>query len=358
LETCKSGSEGGGGKRTQPVVRHCRRKRTHEPRHEPYLASRLPYGYHPLIVSLANTGEVLSIVNRSGNRPSHEGAATEVDRCMKVCFRGGFQRVLLRGDTDFSQTAHLDRWDDHGRVGFVFGYDATRNLEGYATDLPADCWQKLERQGRPEPKSGQRRRRPENTKDAIVRQREFETLRLQSEEVAEFRYRPVACRKDYRMVVIRKNISREKGELRLFDEIRHFFYITNDWESTKAEIVFTANDRCNQENLLAQLHSGCHALQAPVDDLTSNWAFMVMTALAWNLKAWWALHLPVKPGRYQEAHRAEKDCVLRMEFKTFLQAFVQLPCQLVRTGRRLVFRILAWNPYQRIFFRLVSVLRC
>jgi hypothetical protein len=33
------------------------------------------WGYHPLVVSLANTGEVLSIVNRSGNRPSHEGAA-------------------------------------------------------------------------------------------------------------------------------------------------------------------------------------------------------------------------------------------------------------------------------------------
>jgi hypothetical protein len=82
------------------------------------------WGYHPLVLTLANTGEVLGLVNRSGNRPSHEGAAAEVDRALAVCFRGGFRRVLLRGDTDFSQTQHLDRWNADARVQFIFGYDA------------------------------------------------------------------------------------------------------------------------------------------------------------------------------------------------------------------------------------------
>jgi Transposase DDE domain group 1 len=84
------------------------------------------WGYHPLVVSLANTGEVLSVVNRPGNRPSHEGAAAEVDRALRVCLDGGFRRVLLRGDTDFSQTQHLDRWSADPRVHFIFGLDATR----------------------------------------------------------------------------------------------------------------------------------------------------------------------------------------------------------------------------------------
>jgi hypothetical protein len=316
------------------------------------------WGYHPLVLTLANTGEVLSIVNRSGNRPSQEGAAQETDRCMEVCFRGGFHRVLLRGDTDFSQSTHLDRWDDDDRVRFIFGYDAKANLEAHAEDLPAEAWRKLERPGRPEPKSGQWRQRPANVKDAIVRQRNYEKLRLQSEEISEFCYRPTECRKDYRMIVLRKNISREKGETRLFDEIRYFFHITNDWKSTAEEIVFTANGRCDQENLLAQLHSGCHALRAPVDDLSSNWAYMVMTALAWNLKAWWALQLPVAPGRHHARQRQEKQWVLGLEFKTFVQAFVRLPCQLIRSGGRLLYRLLAWNPHQRIFFRLVTALRC
>jgi hypothetical protein len=315
------------------------------------------WGYHPLVLSLANTGEVLSLLNRSGNRPSHEGAAAEVDRCLAVCFRGGFRCVLLRGDTDFSQTEHLDRWDSDPRVRFLFGYDCCPNLVSLAEQLPPRTWQTLRRPPR-YPAPAAPRRRPDNVKDAVVRRRQFETLRLQSEEVAEFNYRPTACRQDYRMIVVRKNISKEKGELRLFDEVRYFFYLTNDWVSEAAELVFCANDRCDQENLLAQLHGGCRALKAPVDNLESNWAYMVMTALAWNLKAWWALALPEAPGRWQPRHRAEKGWLLGLEFKAFVQAFVRLPCQLVRTGRRLVFRLLAWNPHQPTFFRLVDALRC
>ena len=160
------------------------------------------------------------------------------------------------------------------------------------------------------------------------------------------------------MVVIRKNITKEKGGLQLYDEIRYIFYITNDWIRETNEIVFCANDRCNQENLLAQLHSGCRALQAPVDNLESNWAYMVMTGLAWDLKAWFALMLPEGVGRHRESYRADKRWLLGLEFKTFVQAFVQMPCQIVRTGRRIVYRLLSWNPYQRIFFRLVDALRC
>jgi hypothetical protein len=160
------------------------------------------------------------------------------------------------------------------------------------------------------------------------------------------------------MVVVRKNLSVAKGEQVLFDDIRYFFYLTNDWVSEADEIVFRANDRCNQENLLAQLSSGVRALRAPVDNLVSNWAYMVMTALAWDLKAWWALLLPETPGRWQGRHQAQKRWLLRLEFKTFVTAFVRIPCQVVRTGRRLVYRLLSWNPHLPIFFRLLDRLRC
>src|SRR5688572_5725022 len=103
------------------------------------------WGYHPLVVSLANTGEVLSVLNRPGNRPSHEGAAAEVDRALQVCLEGGFRKVLLRGDTDFSQTKHLDRWSADPRVQFIFGLDQTAGKHVLADDLPATAWQALER---------------------------------------------------------------------------------------------------------------------------------------------------------------------------------------------------------------------
>jgi Transposase DDE domain group 1 len=309
------------------------------------------------VLSLANTGEVLSLVNRSGNRPSHEGAAAQVDRALAVCFRGGFRRVLLRGDTDFSQTEHLDRWNAEGRVRFLFGYDARANVQEMAEKLPESAWRKLDRPPRSTAKTPPRQR-PDRVKEQIVVARAFENQRLQSEAVAEFNYQPTACTETYRMVVVRKNISVEKGEKLLFDRIVYFFYLTNDWVPEPHDIVFLANDRCHQENLLAQLLGGVRALTAPVDNLVSNWAYMVMTALAWNLKAWWALTLPETPGRWQDLHRAQKQWVLKIEFKTFVNAFVRLPCQLVRTGRKLVYRLLAWNPHQPIFFRLLSALRC
>ena len=315
------------------------------------------WGYHALVLSLANTGEVLSVFNRPGNRPSAEGAAELIDRALATCFRGGFRQVLLRGDTKFSQTEHLDRWDDDPRVRFIFGYEAHANLKAIADDLPAHAWKPLQRPLRYTVKT-QPRERPDNVKAAVVVAREFENQRLRSEEVAEFNYRPTACKKTYRLVVVKKNISVEKGEKLLFDTVVYFFYITNDWVSEAEEIVFLANDRCDQENLLAQLSGGVRALRAPVDNLESNWAYMVMTALAWNLKAWWGLTLPERPGRWRDRHQAEKRWVLGVEFKTFVNAFVRLPCQIIRTGRKLVYRLLGWNPYQPIFFRLLDVLRC
>jgi hypothetical protein len=314
------------------------------------------WGYHALVLSLANTGEVLWLHNRPGNRPSHEGAAAAVDRVVAVCRRGGFRKVLLRGDTDFSQSEHLDRWHADG-IQFLFGFDATPKLKAIAEDLPAAAWRPLPRLPNYTVQT-QPRQRPDNVKEAVVREREFENRRLRSEDVAEFAYRPTACRQTYRMVVVRKNISVAKGEHVLFDDVRYFFSITNVTLLEPEQLVWVANNRCNQENVLAQLHGGVRALQAPVNTLESNAAYMVMTALAWNLKAWWALTLPVAPGRWQERHRQEKQWLLGLEFKTFVQAFVRLPCQVVRTGRRLVYRLLSWNPYQRIFWRLVTALRC
>jgi len=313
------------------------------------------WGYHPLLVSLAETGEVLRLVNRPGNRPSHEGAAQVADEAAALCRQAGFRKIVFRGDTAFSQSERLDGWDAED-ITFYFGFQAAPNLEAIADNLPQKAWRKLFRDPRWEVQT-EARRRPVNVKERIVRRREFEVLRLRGEDYAEFEYAPTACEQPYRMIVLRKNISHEKGERRLFDEIRYFFYITNDWATCADDVVFEANDRCNQENLIAQLAGGVRALSAPVDNLLSNWAYMVMTALAWNLKAWWGLWLP-EDGRWREKHQAEKHRVLRMEFRTFVNAFIKIPCQIIRTGRKLIYRVLSYNPHLPVLFRLATALRC
>jgi hypothetical protein len=312
------------------------------------------WGYHPLVVSLASTAEPLYLVNRSGNRPSYEGADGYLDKAAALCRRAGFRKITLRGDTDFTQTKHLDRWD-RDSIRFIFGIDAMPNLKELAGRLPELKYGELERPPRYTIKTVPREAR-ERHKERIVSERQFDTLKLLGEEVAEFAYRPVACKTTYRVIVLRKKLIVEKGQLWLFEPDRYFFYITNDRTTPASEIVFLANDRCDQENLIAQLKGGVKALAMPVDDLVSNWAYMVMAALAWSLKAWSALLVPEHP-RWAEKHGAEKRSLLRMEFSTFCVALIQVPCQIVRTSRRIIYRLLSWNPWQGVFLRLVEGLR-
>ncbi len=311
------------------------------------------WGYHPLLVSLANTQEPLFIVNRSGNRPSEEDAATWLDHSIKLCRKSGFRGVRLRGDTAFMQTEKLDGWDRDG-VLFQFGYDAKENLKALAEDLLSWEWKKLVRPAKYQ-RTGAPRAKPTNIKRQIIREREYLHLELKSEEVSEFEYQPTACAKPYRMVVVRKNISQEKGTAVLFDQIRYLFYITNDRESSCEEIVFGCNDRCDQENLISHLASGVKALKAPVDNLESNWAYMVSASIAWSLKAWTALLLPVSPA-HREKHEAERQSWLRMEFKGWVQRVMKIPCQIVKQSRRVIYRVLNWNPQLPAFFRLSDFL--
>jgi len=312
------------------------------------------WGYHPLIISLNNTGEPLYLVNRSGNRPSHEGATQRFNSAIDLCLGAGFKRVLIRGDTDFTQTKALDDWHGRGNVQFVFGIDARSNLIEMAESLKTKAWKPLKRKAKYTVKT-EPRQRPRNVKEAIVKKRGFKNIRLKSEDVAEFDYAPGHCCRSYRIVVVRKNLSVERGEWVLFDDVRYFFYITNDRNKTAASIVKWANGRCNQERLIGQLKGGVHALDMPVDNLVSTWAYMVMASLAWSLKAWYALSLP-EGGRWHEKYKAEKEKVLRMEFQTFRNAFMNIPVQVVRTGRRLVYRVLAWNPWLDVFLRGVNAL--
>lgn len=312
------------------------------------------WGYHPLLVSLANTDEPLLIENRPGNRPSHEGAAARLDQAVELVQRAGFRKIVLRGDTDFTQTRHLDRWD-RDSVQFVFGVDAHRKLVGIADSLGEGEWRVLERQPKYRVKTAPRAPRDHHKLEAIAR-REFRHLELEQEHVAEVAYRPLACERDYRVVIVRKTITVTQGQLFLAPETRYFFYITNRADLSAAEVVFFANDRANQEKLIGQLKGGVRALRSPLDNLTSNWAFMVMTSLAWSLKAWLALLLPIAPF-WRTRHTAERRRLLGMEFRTFLNALIRVPALIVRTGRRIWCRAVAWTDSIPILFRASDALR-
>jgi hypothetical protein len=312
------------------------------------------WGYSALVVSLANTKEPLYFKRFGANRPSHEGSADLYDRAIALVREAGFSTVLLRGDTDFALTANFDRWDPDG-VRFVFGYDARANLVEKASDTDEAMYHELvgraERAIKTTPRAKAHR-----VKDDIVRSRGFKVLRTAGEDVCEFDYRPGACARDYRVVALRKDLSVERGEDVLFHEYRWFFYITNLPKTTSTDgVVMEARRRCDQENLIAQLKGQVRALHAPVNTLVANWAYMVMAALAWSLKAWCALLVPVSP-RWARVHEEQRRRLLTMEFRTFRRAFIDIPCQIVLGARQVRWRVLAWNPWLATFFRLLDAL--
>ena len=292
------------------------------------------WGYLPLIVSLANTMEPLYLKNRPGNRPSHEGAVEWMDKAAALV-RQAFDSVIFRGDTDFSLTAHFDRWTKE-EIGFAFGMDAMKNLVEIAENLEkTGAFHPLRRRMKRRPEAPPRRKK-ERVKERIVVEKEYENLKLLSEEVAETAYRPVKCTRDYRLVILKKNLSVEKGERVLFPDLRYFFYITNLEGIPSEEVVIFCNERCDQENLIEQLKNGLNALRMPVGDLVSNWAYMVMASLGWTLKAWFALLV-------RDTERSAE--LLKMEFRRFRHAVVDIPAQIVRSGRRIVYRLLGYNDW-------------
>lgn len=302
------------------------------------------WGYHPLLIALAETQELLYLHNRPGNRPSHEDAPFHLDLAIDQCRKAGFLKIMLRGDTDFSQTSELDRWDADG-VEFVFGYDANQALVERAEKLPEIRWKRLHRE---RGEVGEPRATRDNFRQQFVVAREYRDLRLVREDYAEFRYQPTRCSKAYRMVVVRKQIECSRGQQRLFadDQVRYFFYITNTERKCRPAraVIRLANQRCNQENTISQLRA-CHALNAPLDSLESNHAYMLFASLAWNLKQWSALLVRIQgPPPHQAKQKEVRQKILRMEFATFLNGLLLVPAQIIRSARRTIWRLLTWRP--------------
>ena len=302
------------------------------------------WGYAPLVVSLANTREVLSSRNRPGNRPSQEGAFEYLAPAVDLVRKAGFQKVLLRGDTAFATTSDFDQWTKRG-VRFVFGIAARQKYVDAAEKLDEAVWRKLDRGHK------SRRRSKLRVKREIVRERGYRYISLEEEHYAELSScSPGKSQYPYRMVVVRKTLRVERGQNLLAPEIRYFFYISNAPKSSMSarRIIRHANERCNQENLIEQLKNGVHALRAPCDTLLANDAYTVATSLAWNIKTWLALLW---------ADQDEGEDLRRMEFRRFLASVVTIPTQVVRTARQTRLRFLAWSSMMASLFKTHARIR-
>jgi len=302
------------------------------------------WGYHPLVISLASTREALYIVNRPGNVPSHTDSALWIDKAIDLV-SDVFETVYVRGDTDYYLTSNFDRWSE--RCIFVFGVDARENMIRIADSISESQWELFEREAK-YTITNEERERPVNVKDQVIEERGFKKIETEAEYLAEFPYQPKKCNKTYRVIVLKKKIKITRGGVVLDNVIRYFFYITNDEIRSASDVLEFYRDRADHENDIAQLKSGTRALHAPSNNLISNWAYMVIASLAWTLKAWYGLLMPCQPlGK----------TIVRMEFKRFVNTFINIPCLIIKTGRKICYRFIGYNDKIKSMLNFFEMLK-
>ena len=192
----------------------------------------------------------------------------------------------------------------------------------------------------------------------MVQEKGYQNKRLKGEWVAEFDYQPGQCSRTYRVIVLRKEVEVTSGQQKLFDDEPYFFYITNIPKAKQSarQIVSQANQRCDQENLISQLKAS-GAFTAPLDNLHSNWAYMVIASLAWSLKIWCGLliraeHVEEVGKQQPSSLKATKREIIRMEFRTFCQRLLNIPAQIIQQARGLTYRLLSYRESVEVLFLL------
>jgi hypothetical protein len=295
--------------------------------------------YQPLIVSLAGTGECLALRNRPGSVRSSDGTAAVLDLVLpQVRERGG--QMLVRGDSDFDRSDVRAACD---RAGAYFAFvgreftDRPKLVEAIADPQ----WkpfrtrahrERVERRNRPTYVS--RRKKP-NRRRQRARARNFTEKQLVKQWIAEV-VQTDADGKPYRLVIRRQLIEHREGQRSLFEEYRYRYIVTSLPASISTqEVIDLTYERCDQENMIAQLGSGLAAWRMPVAEFDGNSAWLEIARLAWNLGKWIAqLALPAE--------------VVRWEWKRFRQAFVYAAAQVIRGSRQIVLRFSSAHRWHQL----------
>lgn len=280
------------------------------------------YGYHPEMVSLAETGEWLDAVNRSGNEVSGDKAAYLLRRTL-AGVKEYFDSICVRGDTKFGRGDVLITSAAHGAFVCV-GWAASPTVVQIAEGLPEERWELFERrQSRGTAKSRTRKKR-RNLRRMKARKRGYTDKKLKKEWVAEFPYQPIYNKKPlpktYRMIVVRKQIE-VAGKTGLFDQYAYRFILTDLPGSELAELVRYAYGRCHQENLIEQGKNGVSAFKMPTGQLLANEVWMLMAMLAQNFKSYLCL---LALGKDK----------IGWEWKRFRFNFMYFAARVTRAGRQ------------------------
>ena len=289
------------------------------------------WSYHPLLISMATTGECLAVENRPGNTKAPVGGPEILEEVLPRTQKH-FENTLLRGDSAFDEREMREVCEKYGAY-FAFVGREFSDRPGIADSVPETDWKPFKTRGArrrtEQQKSGgtKRRRKKLNQRRRRARERGYQNMRLVKQWVAEVPWTHSGSEKTYRLVIRRQLIEHSEGQQHLFDEYRYRYVVTNLPSSfSMVDVIDETYQRCDQENVIEQMGSGLAAWRMPVAEFEGNSAWLEISRLAWNIGKWIAqLALPSE--------------VVRWEWKRFRQAFVHLAAQVIKRGRRIWVRI-------------------
>ncbi len=291
------------------------------------------WSYSSLYGTVAETGDVLHLGLHEGSRHTSYGIKEVLPRTIERV-RKHFRQVRMRADSGYYDQEIVDICAERG-VEFYIVAKQRQNLLRAVHGLPECAWRPLapirERSGR------RRRKRRENVKRKISRQRKPDQWYKGTPEVARMMFRPTSWKKGYRYVIKRTPIHDADGKQEYLDGMRKYAYwivVTNSKRSNTA-VLRTAQGRGNQENLIKDLKEGLGLSHVPTGLLGANQAYFMIAALAWNLKTWMLNLLELGDG-----------AVLRC--KRFLYLWICRAGVVAKTGRDgVLLKLSAGEYYQR-----------
>ena len=297
------------------------------------------FGFHPLVLTLSGTQEVLRVENRSGNVCSAEGAVERMSEVSELLNRR-FRKVLWRGDSAFCSQDILDFCEEEGQY-FAFVSKSNLLFEKLADARPKHAWKPFRAV---DSQKKLHRRRKNNIRRQIARARGKRDLKLERQWLTEVPYNPSRSEDEYRLIIRRQRIEQShQGEL--FTVWRYRYVLTNLPKSYSTEkVIRLTYQRCDQENIIEQLQNGVAGMRMPSGNFIANSAFLICARLAHNLKSWLAqLTLPAETARW--------------EWKRFRLAFVYVPAKVTRKARAICVRLADSHRFAAVIHAAIAQLQ-
>jgi len=265
--------------------------------------------WHPLLCFVAETGECLHGKLRNGHAAASTGAPRFVRECLRRLPSGS--RVFLRADEGFWGQDFFSELEQR-EITYAIGAPQIASVKARISEIPATDW------------------RPSSYRAGS--------------EVASFDWQPKTWKQKRRFIARRDPIP--TGEQLTLDggDFHYYVLVTNDHTRSADELERWHRAKANVENRIKEVKLGLGLDNLPCRGFHANWAYLLVTLLAYNLLCW--LKLLALPAGERTSYAK------RLRFR-----FINIAATVGRSGRRLVLRLAGGYPLLRDFSAALQRIR-